>query len=259
MNLRSAAFALAFASIATAGLASSPSNDFTLVGQSGKPVGKATYTIEKTKSGYKVHSRFEYRLSSDALPGTDPTKVSGGAGRTAEAQFSFEYNVDDNGNFLSGYTRDSATQTMTSMSPDKARANINISRLQAGVQQGSRTLGLPKPDFLVAPDFDPSSIQILLTTAAAHPHADNTYLLIVPSSPDRGPAANNDADYIILQADTTSPQGTLDGKPITLKHFILHYHVGQADVYTDPDGNLMEADMTPVHATYIRNKFTLTK
>jgi hypothetical protein len=189
----------------------------------------------------------------------DPTQAAGGAASSAtEAQYSFEYNTDANGNFLSGYTRDSATQMMSSLQPDKAHTNINISGMQAGQQTGVRTLGLPKPDFLVAPDFDPSAIQMLLTSAAIHPHADSTYLFIVPISPDRGPTATNDADYVILQP-VSDAQGTLDGKSITLKHFLLNFHTGSADIYTDADGNLMEAVLTPIHATYVRNKFELAK
>jgi hypothetical protein len=261
MNFRTSALALAVSCIAAAAHASSPSNDFILLGQSGKPVGKASYSIDKAKNGFKVHARYSYHLNTDnmALPGTDPTQAGGGAARTIETQYTFEYAVDANGDFTSGYTRDSSTQTMISFQPDKARTNINISALQAGVQQGSRTLALPRPDFLVAPDFDPSALQALLTSAAAHPHPDNTYLLIIPTSPDRGFQSANDADYVILQPASDSPQGTLDGKPVTLKHYTLQYHVGQGDLYTDADGNLMEAILPPVHATYVRNKFALSK
>jgi hypothetical protein len=171
MNFRTSALALAVSCIAAAAHASSPSNDFILLGQSGKPVGKASYSIDKAKNGFKVHARYSYHLNTDnmALPGTDPTQAGGGAARTIETQYTFEYAVDANGDFTSGYTRDSSTQTMISFQPDKARTNINISALQAGVQQGSRTLALPRPDFLVAPDFDPSALQALLTSAAAPP------------------------------------------------------------------------------------------
>ena len=258
MNLRCTTLSLALFSLtATSSFAASaPSNDFVLINKSGKAIGKASYTIEK-KNGYKIRSHFNYRVDPADLPAvSDPSQSNSSMGRISDAQFSFEYSVDDNGNFLSGFTRDTATQLMTSLQPTKARDSININRMQAGVQEGVRTLNLPKPDFLVAPDYDPSVIQLLLTTALAHPHADNTYMLIVPASPDRGPMATNDADYVVLQP-AGDAKGTLGGKPVDLKHYLLNFHVGKADLYTDADGNLMEADMDPLHAKYVRATFVL--
>jgi len=38
----------------------------------------------------------------------------------------------------------------------------------------------------------------------------------------------------------------------------MNYHAGKADLYVDDAGNLMQADMGTLSASYIRTKFVLT-
>jgi len=56
MTLRSFALSLAFASIATAAFAAD-ANSFILVNSTGKTIGKASYSIDKTKDGFRVRRR----------------------------------------------------------------------------------------------------------------------------------------------------------------------------------------------------------
>jgi hypothetical protein len=234
-------------------------NNFTLLSRAGKPIGKASYTIEKAKDGtYKIKSRFSYKLGSSAsfMPSEDPSKPAPTAGMITEAEFTADYKAAEDGNFLTGFTQNSVTQMLTSFSPDKVRKTITIDQHQGGVGIGSRTLEAPKPDFALAPDYDPSAIQLLLTTSIAHPHADFIYLLLIPAS-GTGPKALNNFLYVTLK-ETGAGAGTLDGKPVTLKHFAVGYHSGKADLYTDEAGTLMQADMGTLAASYVRAKFVLT-
>lgn len=255
MRLRSAALSLALASLPAFAFAAD-NNSFVLVGRSGKSIGKASYTIDKMKDGVRVKSHFEYRLGTEAQAAeTDPANPSMAArGRVTDAQFTAEYKVDTNGNFQSGFTQNSADQKITSFQPSKTRDSVTIGQMQGGVNLGSRTLNVPKPDFLLASDYDPGAVQVLLTVALAHPHTDSTYLLIVPGS---GPAGGANAVYVQLQPPTDA-NGTLDGKPVALKHYVLKYANSNADVYADADGTLMEADMASPQAKYVRTRFALS-
>jgi len=264
MTLRSAVLSLALASIATTAFAAD-ANSFALVSAAGKTLGKASYTIDKTKDGYRVRIKFQYRLSAaEVQAATDTTgdlpetgrRGGGAALGVEEAQYNAEYKISAAGDFLTGYTNNGATQMLTSYQPDKKGEILTIGQIQAGVSGGSRDLPLPSPHFLLAPDYDPSALQILLTTALTHPHADSTYALVIPAGAN--PRGRNNTLYVTLQPDLAIPAGgTLAGKPIVLKHYLLNYHDGHADLYADADGNLMEAELGPISAKYIRNGFTL--
>jgi len=265
MSLRFAALSLTLA-FSTAAAFAADANTFVLVNASGKTMGKASYTIDKTKDGIRVRSRFQYRLSAaDIQAASDPDLDSGGGGRRGggggaggltDAQYTAEYKITADGDFLTGFTQNGDTQMLTSYQPDKKGGNLIIGQVQAGVSGGSRDLALPSPHFLLAPDYDPSVLQVLLTTALTHPHADSTYALVVPAGAN--PRARNNALYVTLQpALAISANGTLAGKPVALKHYLLNYHQGHADLYADADGTLMEADLGPLSAKYIRTGFTL--
>ena len=68
--------------------------------------------------------------------------------------------------------------------------------MQGGVNLGSKSCWrCPSPIFLLAPDYDPSAMQVLLSGALAHPHADHLYLLVVPAS---GAMGANNALYVTV-------------------------------------------------------------
>jgi hypothetical protein len=252
MKLRFAAFVLSLATFAAT--AGAQANSFQLINKGGKAIGKASYTIDKTKDGYKVKAKFEYRTGV-AVPSDNPDSYgpSSDGSNITDAQVTSEYKVDGNGNYLSGFTQNSANQTITSFSPSKPRDVVVIGQVQGGVGLGSKSLGMPKPDFLVAPDFDPSAMQVLLTGVLAHPHADHLYLLAVPAS---GPRSVNNALYLTI-ADPTDATGTLDGKPVALKHYALGWNKAKGDLYADANGTLMQANIGTINARYVRAKFAL--
>jgi hypothetical protein len=252
MKLRFAAFVATFAISVSSAFAQA--NSFQLINKAGRVIGKASYSINKTKDGYKVSAKYEYRTGiANAVVDADPGKPGMNGANVTDSQFSSEYKVDANGNYISGYAQNSANQMITSFSPSKTRDVIVIGQVQGGTGLGSKTLPMPKPDFLVAPDYDPSAIQILLTGALAHPHADHLYLVAVPAS---GYPAGNNALYINV-ADPTDATGSLDGKPVALKHYALGWNKTTGDLYADASGTIMQADIGTINIKYVRAKFKL--
>jgi hypothetical protein len=258
MTLRSAVLSLTLAASATTAFAAD-ANTFTLVNAAGKTIGKASYFIDKVKDGVRVRCKFQYRIAAGAsqLAGqdADPNSRAGGA-LTTEAQYSGEYKISAAGDLLSGFLQNSANQMLTSFVPGKKGDILTVGQVQGGVNGGSRDLPLPAAHFLLAPNYDPSALQVLLTTALTQPHADSQYLLVVPAGSN--PRAGDSALYVIIQPERViSASGTLAGKPLVLKHYLMNYHEGHADLYADADGTLMQADLGPLGASYIRTGFTL--
>ena len=258
MHFRAALVSVAVASVAFAApaFAAAPSNSFNLVSTAGKNIGNAAYTITKDKNGYHIVGKFQYRLGSSVQANSAGDTHMGSNVAFNEGQFIEDFKVSEDGNFLSGYTQNSTNQMMTSFQPNKTGTVVTVNQIQGGVGLGSHDLPLPKPNFLVVPDFDPGSLQLFLTTALAHPHDDKTYLFLVPAgSNPRGRESNL---YVTLQLAPDIPEGTLDGKPVKVMHYLMGYHVGKADLYTDDSGTLMQADIGPLSVSYVRAKFVLT-
>lgn len=250
--LRSAAV-VAF-SAALAVTACAQANSFQLVNKSGRAVGKASYSISKSKDGgQNVKAKFEYRTGvADTTVVTDPGKMTNDGSNITDNQITAEYKVDANGNYLSGFLQNGATQAITSFTPTKPRDGIDISTMQGGVSSTPRNLAMPKKDFLVAPDYDPSAMQVLLTTILNRPHDDHTYLVAVPAV---GRGLNQ--PMYIKAGDPVDATGKLDGKDIKLKKLPIGWVKGQGALYYDEAGNLMQAYIATINITYIRNKFVL--
>ena len=255
MNLRSATVFFALVCTVPAALAADTSNNFVLL-RNGKPVGKAYYSIDKNKGGgYHGKAHFNYKLAAEVSLNNSTSADSSRGNVITEGEFLYDYKTDDSGNFLTGYFQNGVTQTITSFQMDKPRTTVTIGENQAGVS-ASKSLAMPGPDYGLLPDYDPSSVQMFLTTALAHPHADGKYTLIVPGLSGRG---GTGYIYVAFKPAAADANGSLDGKPIALKHYTLQYLKGSADLYTDADGNLMEADMATgtLTANYVRVKFAL--
>jgi len=256
MNLRSAVLSfISFALVctATAALAADTTNNFVLL-RDGKPIGKAYYSIDK-KNGYHGKAHFNYRLAAAVSLDNSTSMDSSRGNMVTEGEFLYDYKTDDSGNFLTGYFQNGVTQTITSLQMDKARTTVTIGENQAGVS-ASKSLTMPGADYGLLPDYDPSSVQVFLNAALAHPHADGKYTLIIPGLSGRG---GTGYVYVAFKPEASDASGTLDGKPIALKHYQVQYLKGRADLYTDADGNLMEADMETgtLTANYVRVKFAL--
>jgi hypothetical protein len=261
MQLRSIFLPVAIAFVSVSAFASD-ANNFVLVSSSnGKVIGKAGYSISKAKENFKVHSHFEYRMSTALLPKRpEPAPVPGQEkpyrpAMMMEGQFAGEYTVDAQGNYVTGFIVDSTSNAMTSYSPNKARNNINVSETQAGSVGNARDIEVPSPNFIFMPEFDPAALQVLMTAEIAHPHGNDPYLLVVPGGVMT--YGGNVLLYVTIEPAKDTRTGTLDGKPVTLKHYILLFHAGRAEVFVDDSGNLMDAQFGPLGVDYIRSKFVL--
>jgi hypothetical protein len=240
--------------VAAPAFAAAPANTFSIVSSAGKNVGNAGFTITKDKNGYHLVGKFQYHFA--ATVGVD---LATGNARTSvnynEGQYNEDFKVSEAGNFISGYTQNSSDQMMTSFQPIKGSSDVSVNQIQAGAGQ-AHTVTMNKSVFQVVPDYDPGALQLFLTTSIAHPHDDKIYLFLVPAgSTSRG---HESPIFVTLQLAPDTPEGTLDGKPVKMMHYVMGYHVGKADLYTDDAGNLMQANMDPLGVNYVRAKFALT-
>lgn len=266
-KLRIAALAATTFAFTLSAFAAADKDVFTLV-HGGKPVGKASYTISKSKDGFHVVAHFQYHVGigrggdlDESANGVMSISNKGGGGSQIvfnEGQMTEDYKITDDENYLSGFIQNATNQMLTSYQPDKARKVVIIGQNQGGIAGDSRSLELPSPDFLIAADYDPSAIQLLVNKVMNHPHKDNTYLVLTPVSYGGRPGGTQAVPVAMALMDGAA-SGTLDGKPVTLKHFQMKFHSGAADIYTDDAGNLMEADMGTLSTNYVRNGFALAK
>ena len=109
------------------------------------------------------------------------------------------------------------------------------------------------PTSSCVPDYDPSALQSLLLQTASHPAEKDLYLAVIPGG-------RQQADPVPALWLTNQPEahGTLDGKPLTLRHYILRLYKSQFDVFADDTNTLMLATSTALSAIYTREGFILT-
>jgi hypothetical protein len=232
-------------------------NNFTLAIH-GKPAGKASYSVEKTKDGFHVKSKISYHLSAETIAPEEtaaPAKGRSSAvapGRAGDFQFVEDYKLDANSSYAGGFTTNMVTLVSTSYSVNKSRDQLYTSQTQVG----NSSLSIPiavKPDFLLLPDYDPSALQSLLLQTAAHPAPKDLYLVVSP-----GKKPGEDTVPALWLRDQPDAHGTLDGKPITLHHYILRLYKSEFDVFADDTNTLMLATNTALSAIYTRDGFVLT-
>ena len=232
-------------------------NNFTITVRD-KPAGKASYTIEKTKDGYHVKTKLSYHLSPAATPSpdADPPPARGcsssAPGRAADFQFVEDYKLDASGSYAGGFITNMVTLVNTSYNINKSRDQLFISQNHVGAAGLSTPISI-KPNFVLLPDYDPSALQALLLQTAAHPAEKDLYLVLVP-----GKNPGEDAVPALWLTNQPDPHGTLDGKPVTLHHFILRLYKSQYDLVADDTNTLMVASSTSLSAIYTRDGFVLT-
>jgi hypothetical protein len=255
MLLRSSALLLA----AFASHAALAQNNIFELHLNGKKIGKDTYTIAKAKQGYKLASHYSYSALGN------------------EGQFNAEYHYDDNYGFIDGSLDNTGTMLQHSYTPNKAHTELTI----ATTQQGSQMTDIVdiKPDFLLLPNFDPGAAQALLLHAATHPTPDNKYNLLIPSVQSAGgggrggrgsapPAAASgaptgdtlpagDHSYEAVWVKGGPLTGTLAGKPINVNTYALAFGSFRWIFFADEQNNLMQLNVTLLHASYIRTDFRL--
>lgn len=247
--------------VSVAACAAEP-NNFRLLSMAGRTVGKASYTVEPGKGGLRVRSSYSYRLLPEDLPTTGnvgPAAVGRGT-PGQEAQMHAEYKVAANGDLIEGYSENQANGLMTSYSTDREH-KLLISSVQSGVHGLVSTVDMPKPDFLLAALYDPAALQLLLTVARERTPPNGSFLLAVPRAGSATPVA------VQLKGEPDAA-GTLQGQPCAVKHLALFFGedtaakdpqtAPRAELYTDAEGRLMEADLGIFGIRYVRADFKLT-
>ena len=225
----------------------------------GKPAGKCSYTIEKTKDGEHIKSKLSYHLSASANSTAQETQTStrgrsaaADSGLASDYQLIEDYKLDANNVYAGGFMTDMKTLANTTYTPTKGHDKLII----AQNQNGSAGLANPidiKPNFVLLPDYDPSAIQSLLLQTATHPADKDLYLAVIP-----GGRQQSDPVAALWLTNQPEAHGTIDGKPVTLHHYILRLYKSQFDVFADDTNTLMLATSTALSAIYTREGFILT-
>lgn len=250
MVVRTFAFCLALTTLSAVA-----QNNFTITSH-GKTSGKASYSVEKTKSGYTIKGKVNYHLSLAAgtLDIVDPNAPPSGSASSipGDRQFIQEYRLDANGTYAGGFIIDMTTQLNTSYTPSKSFDHLDVAATSVGSQQALEPIEI-KPNFIFLPDYDPSALQALLLLTATHPADKDLYLVVVPGKRTGQPAPP--ALWLTKQPEA---HGTLNGNPVTLHHFVLRLYKSQYDVFSDDANTLMLGTSTSLSAIYTRDGFVLT-
>jgi len=125
-------------------------------------------------------------------------------------------------------------------------ANFLLSTSANGRGSTSRLAAHANAVFL--PDFDPGALQTLLTVAAAENNRD--LWAILPKQ-----AGSVEAIQLATYADE---QGTLDGKPIVVHHFIAKIAGADTYLFSGPDDQLLQAELAQPGFALVRKGFVLT-
>ena len=207
--------------------ASAQTADYT-IGQNGKPVGTASFNIARDSQGYISTSTV--RVSMQGLEyALSKTENLSPSSQLLHVQ-------------LSAIVNSSAVHVTAK--PDAAQILINNS-----ANWQSSTTRLDGHNFAVfLPDFDPGSLQTLLTLAAANNNRD--LWAIVPKQ------AGSIAP--IQLATYADEQGTLDGKPITAHHLIATIAGAPTDLFAGPDNQLLQAELPQQGFALVLKGFVLT-
>lgn len=251
MSVRSLALCLTFTALPAAA-----QNNFTITTH-GKPSGKASYAIEKTKDGYHIKSRINYHLSAATITPPDETtaptrgRSSPAPGLAGDFQFVEDYKLDANSTYSGGFITNMVTLVNTSYALSKSRDKLFISQNQVGASSIPIPVNI-KPDLVLLPDYDPSAFQSLLLQTVAHPAPKDLYFVLIP-----GKKLDDEPVPALWLNDQPDAHGTLDNKPLTLRHFILRLYKSQYDVFADETNTLMLASSTNLSAIYTRDGFVL--
>jgi hypothetical protein len=199
----------------------------------GKNVGTTTYTLASSKGVTKVSSRVDRH--DFPVPMTE------------------EFRIGSDGLVLSGTVTRPNDKFTAFYNPDKQHTRMDVLPSKKGEPQPAVTWNLPRPDFLIGLMEDSATWQMLMDTVTAHPHADNVYPILNVGennfTPDRVEVGHLSAP--------DAAKGTLDGKPVELRHFLLTLPKGAVDIYVDADGRLMQAEVASYGYKHVRTHFTL--
>jgi hypothetical protein len=128
--------------------------------------------------------------------------------------------------------------------PDTAQFLLNISA--NGRSTTTRLAAHGSAVFL--PDFDPGALATLLSLAVAQNNRD--LWAVLPKQ-----AGSIEAIQLATYADE---HGTLDGKPVTVHHLIATIAGADTDLFSGPDNQLLQAELSQQGFSLVRKGFVLT-
>jgi hypothetical protein len=237
----------------------------------GAKIGQASYTLAKTKSGYRLSVR------SDAQIGGHPSEVSE------------DFKYDENYAFQEGDIDNRDMHVHNGYVPSKDRTEVVATVAHNGVQV-SKSL-VCKPAVALLPGFDPGAAQVMLLLATTHPTPTSSYSIIVPGGGEgggggddgasgggrggrghqsaaaapapgaaapqsQGPEPGGDAaDGLWKKAQDLT--GNLDGKSIPIHAYLLASGSFRWIFFADDANTLMQVTLPTLHATYVRQNFHL--
>lgn len=202
------------------------------VSQLGHPIGTASFNFSATPDGFNSTSLvrvstkgFDYALSK--------TETLSAANELKHVQ-------------LSAIVNGSAVDVTAA--PDSAQFLVNISA--NGRSSTTRLASHPAAIFL--PDLDPGALETLLTLAVTHNNRD--LWAILPKQSGGQPAS-----IVPVQLATyADQQGTLDSKPIAVHHLVATIAGASTDLFSGPENQLLQAELTQTGFVLARQGFVLT-
>jgi hypothetical protein len=199
-----------------------------IISQHGHSVGSATVTFAATPGGFDTTSfvnvsmqGLNYKLSK--------TEQLNTANQLKHAELSATVN-DSPVNVTAG--------------ADAAQFLLNTS---ANGQSTANRLTL-HPNAVLLPDFDPGAFDTLLVLAAAHNNA-GIWAIIPKQTGSIAP---------VVLATYSDEQGTLDTKPITVHHLIATIAGAKTDLFSGPQNQLLQAELSQQGFALVREGFVLT-
>jgi len=217
----------------------------------GKPVGRDTFSIAPNSKGVKLISILKFTIRNFDVDARD------------------EFNFSDSYTYLDGSQTDKSTNQQSSYLPDKPRKELTIAYAAAG-KTSSKFIDM-KPNLVVLPSFDAGAAQALLTLATSHPTPDNHYAIFIPDNGAVGQTRGDDPNaappedslpreprvYDSVWVKGGPLTGTLDGRPVNVNTYALAFGKFRWIFFADESNNLLQVNVSLLHASYIRNSFKL--
>jgi hypothetical protein len=198
----------------------------------GKTIGSADYAFSSTELGWAATSHSDFDLQAHVVT-------------TRNLTFLKDWGVLSDASFImAGEVPESLTLT-----PNATHTKLTFHAVAAG-QEVNSDFDLD-PHTVVLPNFDPAGLQVLLNMQASAPAPDGNYMCLVPSG------QGTMLPCTFTQAGAGS--GTLDSKPLPLKHWLLKLGPVAMDVWANANGDLMLASVAAQNVAYTRTGFALDK
>ena len=198
------------------------------IAQHGHPVGTASYQFRATPQGYESSS-----LVRVAMQGLDynlsKNEELSSANRLRRAQLS----ATVNGSAVTVIAKPDAAQILLNIS---SNGHSTTTRLDA--HEGAVFL----------PDFDPGALETLLALAVARNNRD-LWAIVPKKTGSIAPV------HLATYADQ---KGTFNGKPITVHHLVVTVSGANTDLFSGPDNQLLQAELSQQGFALVRKGFVLT-